>query len=126
MIKAATVIEHHYLIHYVLLCLKICFVIFPLNSFLFQVSKKLMWLKINHELSKQSRYTISALHKNGATQCCPINTIKRSAYIYKRSNITAIPCPPPMHIVTSAYLPPTRCSSWMALVAIIAPEAPIG
>ncbi|WP_207005698.1 GntR family transcriptional regulator [Trinickia mobilis] len=28
-----------------------------------------------------------------------------------RSKMAAIPCPPPMHIVTSAYRPPIRCSS---------------
>lgn len=28
-----------------------------------------------------------------------------------RSQIVAIPCPPPMHIVASPYFPPTRCNS---------------
>ena len=34
-----------------------------------------------------------------------------SAGAYTRSNSAAIPCPPPMHIVTRARLPPVRCSS---------------
>ena len=45
---------------------------------------------------------------------------------YRRSKIVAIPWPPPIHIVTKAYLPWTRCNSWIALVAIAAPEQPIG
>ena len=43
-----------------------------------------------------------------------------------RSKITAIPWPPPIHMVTSAYLPPTRSSSYNALVAMKAPEQPTG
>ena len=37
-----------------------------------------------------------------------------------------MPCPPPMHIVTSACLPPVRRSSYRALTARMAPVAPIG
>jgi hypothetical protein len=43
-----------------------------------------------------------------------------------RSNIAAMPWPPPMHMVTSAYLPWMRCSSYSALTVISAPVAPIG
>src|ERR1700722_6191275 len=37
-----------------------------------------------------------------------------------------MPCPPPMHMVTSAYLPPVRRSSYSALTVRMAPVAPIG
>src|SRR3990167_385940 len=43
-----------------------------------------------------------------------------------RSKIAAIPWPPPMHMVTRAKRPWVRCSSWMALVTMIAPVAPTG
>src|SRR5215471_12471367 len=43
-----------------------------------------------------------------------------------RSKIAAMPCPPPMHIVTSAYRPPVRRSSYRALTVRMAPVAPIG
>src|SRR3984957_1057406 len=42
------------------------------------------------------------------------------------SKIAAMPWPPPMHIVTSAYRPPVRRSSYSALTVRIAPVAPIG
>ena len=45
---------------------------------------------------------------------------------HSRSNTAAMPCPPPTHMVTSAKRPPVRCSSWIALTASTAPEAPIG
>jgi len=34
-----------------------------------------------------------------------------NAGLYTRSNTAAMPCPPPIHMVTSAYRPPERCSS---------------
>ena len=40
-----------------------------------------------------------------------INTTYSDSEDQARSKITAMPCPPPMHMVTSAYLPPTRCNS---------------
>ena len=52
--------------------------------------------------------------------------VLHDANAYSRSNTAAIPCPPPIHMVTRAYLPLTRCSSYSALVAMKAPEQPIG
>src|SRR4029078_10099620 len=49
-----------------------------------------------------------------------------SAIAQMRSNTAAIPWPPPMHIVTTAYLPPVRCSSESALTVSRAPAAAIG
>ena len=43
-----------------------------------------------------------------------------------RSKTQAIPWPPPIHIVTRQYLPPTRSNSYNALVAMKAPEQPTG
>ena len=40
--------------------------------------------------------------------------------------MAAMPCPPPIHIVTSAYRPPVRCSSYSALTVRMEPVAPIG
>jgi hypothetical protein len=37
---------------------------------------------------------------------------------------SAIPCPPPMHMVISARLPPMRSSSYIALTVMIAPSRP--
>ena len=37
-----------------------------------------------------------------------------------------MPCPPPMHMVISAYLPPVRRSSYSALTARMVPVAAIG
>ena len=37
-----------------------------------------------------------------------------------------MPCPPPMHMVMSAYLPPVRRSSYSALTARMVPVAAIG
>ena len=42
------------------------------------------------------------------------------------SRIVAIPCPPPMHCVARAYLPPSRCKTAAALPVMRAPVAPIG
>ena len=42
------------------------------------------------------------------------------------STATAIPWPPPTHIVRSAAPPPIRRSSWRALTARIPPVAPMG
>jgi len=45
---------------------------------------------------------------------------------HTRSKIAEMPWPPPMHIVTSAYLPPVRLSSYSALTVRIAPVAAMG
>ena len=37
--------------------------------------------------------------------------LHRKVLDQSRSKTAAIPWPPPMHIVTSAYLPPVRCNS---------------
>src|SRR5690606_24549454 len=42
------------------------------------------------------------------------------------SSTVATPCPPPIHIVASAYFPPSRLSSEAALPRIRAPDAPSG
>src|SRR6185437_4726951 len=42
------------------------------------------------------------------------------------SKMAAIPCPPPMHMVTSAYFPPILRSSCKALTVTMAPVAPRG
>ena len=41
--------------------------------------------------------------------------------VQTRSKIVAMPCPPPMHIVLSAYLPPVRLSSYSDLTTRMAP-----
>lgn len=54
---------------------------------------------------------------------------QRAAKIHQLRNrraCYAMPWPPPMHIVTKACRPPVRCSSWIALVVMIAPVAPTG
>ena len=45
------------------------------------------------------------------TQLVEHDQLRRSRRTYMASNIAAMPCPPPMHSVTSAYLPPVRRSS---------------
>ena len=42
------------------------------------------------------------------------------------SSTSAIPCPTPMHMVHSAYLPPVVCRRLTAVVASRAPLAPSG
>jgi hypothetical protein len=52
---------------------------------------------------------------------------QNSLTAYARLSIaSAIPCPPPMHMVTSANLPPMRSSSYSALIVKMAPVAPTG
>jgi len=45
---------------------------------------------------------------------------------YGRSKMAAMPCPPPMHTVTSARLPPVRSSSYRAFTVRMHPVTPIG
>lgn len=45
---------------------------------------------------------------------------------HRRSFASAIPWPPPMHIVISARLPSIRPSSSIALTVMISPVAPTG
>ena len=45
---------------------------------------------------------------------------------YALSRMVAVPCPPPTHMVASAWRPPVRASRLAALPVMRAPEAPSG
>jgi len=70
----------------------------------------------------QQHYSAVAVSRD--RDALPVRTYVVSFHI--RSNIAAIPCPPPMHIVTRAKWPSIRTSSWIALVTMMAPVAPTG
>src|SRR6266487_4424224 len=54
------------------------------------------------------------------------SSAEESVYAYMASKMAAMPWPPPIHILTRAYLPPMRLSSYRALTTNIQPVAPIG
>src|SRR5439155_26403913 len=65
-------------------------------------------------------------HTQSDTHFVVRERLRRSQRTYMASNMAAMPCPPPMHSVTSAYLPPIRRSSYSAFTTRMQPVAPTG